>query len=170
MRKRKILIAGAGAAALLVATIGFTYAQTAPSKAEQHRAVIDVAASKLGVSGDQLEQALKEARKDLGPKPGAKIAKVTRDELNVAAKALGLADAKALRTELAGTTLTAVAQMHNVPVATVANAIKADIDAKIDALVTAGKLKADKAAAMKTKAHTKVDALMTHEFKARASS
>jgi hypothetical protein len=164
---RTILIAGAAAAVLLAATIGFSYAQSAPTKEQEHRAVIDVAAVKLGIDGDALAQALKDARKDLAVKHGLQLGKLVRDELTVAAKALGLADAKALRKELAGSTLTAVAQKHNVAPTTVANAIKADIDAKIDALVTAGKLKADRAAELKTKAHSRVDALMTREFKAK---
>jgi hypothetical protein len=85
----------------------------------------------------------------------------------VAAKAIGLADAKALRKELAGSTLTAVAQKHNVAASVVATALKADVNARIDAQVTAGKLKAERAATLKTKAAARVDALMTREFKAK---
>lgn len=165
-----LVIAGSAAAVLLAATLGLTYAQSAPTKEQQKQAIISDAAAKLGVNADALAQALKEARKDLGHKHAVQVGKLVRDELTVAAKALGLADAKALRAELRGSTLTAVAQKHNVAPATVASAIKADIDAKIDAQVTAGKLKADRAAALKTKAHAKVDALMTHEFKAKGAA
>jgi len=152
-----------GAALLLCASVGFASAQSnAPAK----QAVIDDAAAKLGLTGDQLRDALKQARKELG----TRVRVVVKDELTVAAKAIGLADAKALRKELAGSTLTAVAQKHNVAPATVSNAIKADIDTKIDALVSSGKLKADRAAALKTKAHARVDALMTRQFKAKAAA
>src|SRR5215216_7363884 len=167
---KKVLLGIAGTAVLLTATLGFSFAQSAPTKAQEKRPVIDRAASKLGISGDQLAEALKEARKEVAVKRGLQLGKVVRDELTVAAKAVGLADAKALRKELAGSTLTAVAQKHNVAPATVANAIKADLDARIDALVAAGKLTAERAATLKTREHAKVDALMTREFKARVSS
>ena len=87
----------------------------------------------------------------------------------MAATALGIADVKTLRQELAGTTLTAVAQKHSVPAATVAAALKADVDARIQALVTAGTIKADRAAALKLKADAKVDTFMTRQFKAAKS-
>jgi hypothetical protein len=167
---KRFIVAAAGAAALVVGTLGVSYAQSAPTKQQQHRAVIDLAASTLGLTGDQLAQALKDARKELGVRVGLRLGNLRRDELNVAAKALGLADAGALRAELAGSTLTAVAQKHNVAPATVSNAIKADLDARIDALITAGKLKAERAAALETRAQARVDALMTHQFKARVSS
>ena len=170
MHMRKVLFAVAGATALVAATLGMSYAQSAPTQVQQHRAIIDDAAAKLGMSGDQLADALKQARKELGVKRGVQIGKVVRDELTIAAKAVGLDDAKALRAELRGSTLTAVAQKHNVAPATVSNAIKADLDARIDALVSSGNLKADRAATLKTKAHTKVDALMTKEFKSKASA
>ncbi|HLZ29381.1 MAG TPA: hypothetical protein VKV73_18855 [Chloroflexota bacterium] len=169
--KRSALAIG-GAALLLSATIGFSQAQTAtptPATAkQQHRAaVLDLAAAKLGVTSDQLTTALKDARKDLGARPGAAVlAKLARHELSVAATTLGIADVKTLRQELAGTTLTAVAGNHGVPAATVAAALKADVEARIQALLAAGTIKADRAAALKVKADAKVDALMTRQFKA----
>ena len=170
---KKFLIALAAGAVLVAATIGASYAQTAPtatptSQQKQKRAVIDDAAAKLGISGDALAQALKDARKELGAKPAQAIVKVVKDELDVAAKALGLADAKALRAELRGSSLTAVAQKHNVPPSTVANAIKADLNAKIDALVSSGKLKAERATTLKQKASERVDKLMTRRVQSEA--
>ena len=166
--KRGALAVG-GAALLLSATIGLTQAQAATTPAQQQRqAVVDLAASKLGLTADELSSALKQARKDLGhnqAKP--QIGKLVKQELTLAAKTIGLADVKALRVELAGSTLTAVAQKHNVQPSTVAAALKTDVDAKIQALVTAGSIKADRAAKLEQKAETKVDALMTHQFKAR---
>jgi uncharacterized protein YoaH (UPF0181 family)/lambda repressor-like predicted transcriptional regulator len=170
---KKILIALSAGAVFVAASIGASYAQTAPTPTpgsqhkQQKRAVIDDAVAKLGISGDALAQALKDARKELGAKPGQAIVKVVRDELDVAAKALGLADARALRAELRGSSLTAVAQKHNVAPSTVANAIKADLNAKIDALVSSGKLKAERATTLKQKASERVDKLMTREFKAK---
>ena len=93
---------------------------------------------------------------------------VRHAELGVAAKTLGLSDVKALRAELGGTTLTAVAQKHNVAPATVASAIKADLDTKVDGLVAAGQLKAARGAKVKSRVEARVDRLMTREFKAKS--
>jgi hypothetical protein len=170
--KRGALAIG-GATLLLSASIGFSQAQSAtPSTAndserrQHHAAVIELAAAKLGLSSDEVSTALKEARKDPGRGQGhPQVGKLIHQELSVAATALGIADVKALRKELAGTTLAAVAQAHHVPASTVAAAIKADVDARLQALVTAGKLKAERAATLQVKADAKVDAFMTHEFK-----
>jgi hypothetical protein len=167
---KRLALAIGGATILLGASLGLSYAQSAtPSPAaQQKRAIIDDAAAKLGISGDALIQALKEARKELGQKHGLQVGKLVKDELDVAARAIGLADARALRQELRGSTHTAVAQKHNVAPATVAAALKADLNTRIDGLVTAGKLKAERAAALKTKVAERVDALMTREFKGKA--
>ena len=104
---------------------------------------------------------------------GAKVhplAHVRHAELQVAASALGLADARALRKELAGTTLTAVAQEHNVLVSTVSDAISADLTAKIQAAATDGTIKPARATKLTQKLSTWVDKFMTHEFKAAKTS
>ena len=137
----------------------------ADTSKQQHAAVINLAATKLGLSGDELTQALTDARKDLGLNQHPQLAKLVRQELGVAATTLGYADAKATRKDLSGTTLTALAAKHNVPAATLASAIKADVDGKIQALVTTGKLNANRAASIKVKADAKVDAFMTRQFK-----
>ena len=93
-----------------------------------------------------------------------------RDELQVAAKTLGFADVRALRTELAGSTLTAVAQKHNVPSTAVSAAIMADISAKLQAAVAAGQLKAERVPALTQRAQDRVTALMTHQFPALNTS
>jgi hypothetical protein len=168
--KRGALAVG-GTALLLSATIGFSQAQTATptattatDKKAQHAAVLDLAAAKLGLTSDQLTTALQQARKDLGiNQGGVKVAKLVHQELSVAAKTLGIADVKTLRKELAGTTLTAVAGNQ---ASTVAAAIKADVNARIQALVTAGTIKADRAAALTVKADARVDTFMTRQFPA----
>ena len=163
----RMLAAAGGAAVLLSAALGVTYAQSAPTpKQQQHQAVISDAAAKLGLSADQLQQALTQARKDIGVNEGRArpLARIRADELAVAAKTIGDADARALRTELAGTTLTAVAQKHNVQPSTVSNAITADLNAKIQAAVTAGTIKPERATKLQQKAADKVNALMTRQF------
>jgi len=162
----RTLVIMSGVLALFGATLGLSYAQSGTPTPKQ--SIIEDAAAKLGVSSTDLAQALKQARKEFGNKHALHLGKLVKNELNVAAKAIGLADAKALRAELRGSTLAAVAQKHNVAPATVATAIKNDINTRIDALVTSGKLKADRAATLKQRAAERVDALMTREFKARS--
>jgi hypothetical protein len=157
--KRAALSIG-GAAALLLASASFGFAQPAPT----HRTVIDDAAAKLGLSGDQLAQALREARTELGVRASVRLDR--KHALQVAATTLGLPDVVSLRKELAGTTLSAVAQQHGVQPAAVASAINADLAAQVDAQVAAGKIKPPRGAALKQKLATRVDALMTRQFKA----
>jgi len=164
----RTLAIAAGVLALFGATLGLSYAQTTTTTPNQKQSIIEDAAAKLGISSTDLANALKEARKELGNKRGVRIRELVKAELDVAAKAVGLADAKALLAELRGSTLTAVAQKHNVAPATVATAIKNDINTRIDALVSAGKLKAERAVTAKQKAAERVDRLMTREFKARS--
>lgn len=171
---KRAALALASAALLLIGGAGLSLAQTAtptspPASGQATapkaaRAVIDDAAAKLGLSGDQLAQALKEARRELGARSTVRLAR--QRALDVAAHALGLADARALRKELAGTTLTAVAQKHGVAPATVSAAIVADLNAQVDAQVAAGKLTAQRATTLKQRLATRVDALMAHQFKA----
>jgi hypothetical protein len=163
LRIRIVILAGT-LTALLVATSAVGFAQST-EKQQKKDAIVSLAAAKLGLTSDQLEEALKQARKDLGAQGGFKLGKLVRDELNVAASTLGIADVKTLRQELRGSTLTAVAQKHNVAPATVASAIKADLNAKIDAMATSGSLKPERATKLKERAATKVDAFMLHEFK-----
>ncbi len=162
-------VALGGAVLLFSGTMSFSQAQTATPSATHARqqSVMELAAAKLGLTGDQLSSALKEARKDLGVNQGVpKAGKLVHHELSVAATALGIGDVKTLRSELAGSTLAAVAQKHNVQLSTLAGALKADVDAKIQAMVAAGTLRRDHAGTLKLKAEAKVDAFMTHQFKA----
>jgi hypothetical protein len=133
-RKRAALAFG-GAALLLCSTVGLSQAQSAaaakPTR-QQQQAVINLAATKLGLSGDQLSEALKSSRKDLGLRQRH----------------------AALATSRVGSPTP------------VANALKADIDSRIQAMITAGTLKAARATTLTHKAETKVDALMTRQFKA----
>ena len=167
--KRTALALG-GAALLLCSTVGLSQAQSAiaakPTR-QQQQAVINLAATKLGLSGDQLSEALKASRKDLGLRQGhAQVGKLVRAELSVAATTLNYPSLQAMRKDLEGTTLTALATSRIGSPTPVANALKADVDARIQAMVTAGTLKAARATTLTHKAEVKVDALMTRQFKA----
>ncbi|HEY1292275.1 MAG TPA: hypothetical protein VGJ60_04210 [Chloroflexota bacterium] len=164
-------------AVVLALGVGVSYAQStatptptaAQTAARQRRqAIIQDAASQLGLSADQLEQALVQARKDVGgPRP---LANLRKNELQVAARTIGLPDARALRTELAGTTLTTVAQNHNVQPQAVSAAIMADITSRLQADVAAGPIKANQVAPLTQRAQNRVTALMTHQFPVRKTS
>lgn len=160
-----------GAAILAFSGAGLSYAQSAPTSTSTSRAVIDDAAAKLGLTGDQLAQALKDARKELGA--GAPVHLDRKHALSVAAASLGFqnaSDVKALRGALAGTTLTALAQQRGIQPTVVASAIINDLDAQVDALVSAGKLNTNRAAHLKQKLSARVNTFMTHQFKAAKSS
>jgi hypothetical protein len=173
---KRFLLAAGGAAMLMGGALGVTYAQStatptpAPAPAsiattaqQRRQAILSDAASQLGISADQLQQALVQARKDVGGNIRP-LASLRRDELQVAAKTIGLPDVKTLRTQLAGTTLTAVAQNHNVQPSTVSAAIMADITSKLQADVASGQLNANQVAAVTQRAQNRVNALMTHQF------
>jgi hypothetical protein len=85
------------------------------------------------------------------------------NELRVAAEFIGI-DRKQLRTELTGTTLTAVATAHGVAPAELARVLKADVDAKIDVAVAAGQWSAALGAKLKDRVAARVDKLMTRTF------
>lgn len=92
------------------------------------------------------------------------LAHVRHAELQLAATTLGLADVKALRKELAGSTLTAVAQKHNVAPSTVSAAITADLNSRIQAAASAGTIKSARATRLTQKVPARVDKLMAHQF------
>ena len=161
------------AALLLLASVGISVAQSTPiptptsNSNSKARAVIDDAAAKLGLTGDQLAQALRDARRELGV--GSAVSFSRAQAVAAAATALGLADTKALRQQLSGTTLTSVAQQKGIDPATVANAIKANLNGQVDAQVGSGKLSASRAVTLKQQLSARVDALMSRQFKAAKS-
>ncbi|MBV9600506.1 MAG: hypothetical protein JOZ87_27155 [Chloroflexi bacterium] len=171
---KRVLMAAGGAALLLLGALGVGYAQSTPAQtptatqtaAKQRRqAIISDAASQLGVSADQLQQALTQARKNVGGR-ARPLADLRKDELQVAARTLGVSDVKALRAQLAGTTLTAVAQTHNVQPSSVSAAIMSDITSKLQADVAAGSVNANQVATLTQRAQNRVNALMTHQWPA----
>lgn len=161
-----MLLAGASVGVINAQTASSTPVSSPGSTAQQHhQAVLTQAAHILGIPESQLQQALQQARKDVGG--GAlhqfRLAKVVRAELSVAANSLG-ETSQQLRQELKGNTLTAVANAHNVAPSTVSAAITGDVNAKIDAAVAAGKLNANQAAKLKAKVPNEVSTLMTRNW------
>jgi hypothetical protein len=110
---------------------------------------ISTLASKLGVTTDKLQQALKDTQQEVGPVPpfvfGKPAAAVTiSDMLGPAARTIGISEDQ-LRKELAGKSLTDVARAHNLDPQVVANALKAARAQDIDQAVQSGKLTPDMA-------------------------
>jgi hypothetical protein len=137
------ILAIGGAALLAASSMGAVYAQAAPP------------------AGTTVTQPA--TSPTTGKHQGNRLRKFMHNEVRVAAEFIGI-DRKQLRTELTGTTLTAVATAHGVAPAELARVLKADVHAKIDAAVAAGRLSADQAAKLKERASTRVDALMTRTF------
>jgi hypothetical protein len=196
LRTRRAVLAAGGAALVGCATLGavalgVANAQSAPTFGpafatagaadvftydsaqlkDQHDKFITTLASKLGVSSDKLQQALKDTQKEVGPGPlmigfgapgigaqGAAIA-ITGD-LTPAAKVIGISEDQ-LRKELAGKSLTDVARAHNVDPQKVASEIKSVRRADLDKAVQSGKLPADMASTITSNLDQEVDMLMT---------
>jgi hypothetical protein len=81
-------------------------------------------------------------------------------QLGVAAQTIGISMDQ-LRTELANSSLTQVAQGHGADPAAVATAMKSASDSQVDAAVANGRLDAQQAAQRKGQAEQRVDQLMT---------
>jgi hypothetical protein len=140
--KRSVLAIG-GAALLAASCLGSAYAQAAPPAAPT-------------VSQPATQPTT-------GTHHGHRLRKFMHNELRVAAEFMGI-DRKQLRAELTGSTLTAVVTTHGVAPTELARVLKADVDAKIDAAAAAGRLSPDRAAKLKARVSTRVDAMMTRTF------
>jgi len=194
---KRTAVAGVAALTLVGASLGAVSAQQAPAtspnpaptapagprqgapgqqqqadRQQREQAFLAAVASKLGISAEQLQQAMDQARTELGmpqrgpggphggPQggPGRGEGRMGRG-LDAAAQALGVDQ---LRQELAGgQTLTQVAQAHNVDPTTVANALKQAANAHIDQEAAAGRIPADQVATARQRAAERIDQMMT---------
>ena len=193
---KRTAVAGVAALTLVGASIGAVAAQQAPTSPnpptapagprqgppgqqqadhqQREQAFIDAVAAKLGISSDQLRQAMDQARADVGmpqrgpggPQGGPQGGPGRGEGrmgggLDAAAQALGVS-ADQLRQELAGgQTLTQVAQAHNVDPSTVANALKQAANAHIDQEAAAGRIPADQVDTAKQRAAERIDQMMS---------
>ncbi len=176
----------AGGAVLIVggAAIGVASAQqptptpspgaTPPAQATPrpgYQAFLEALARRLGITTERLQQAITEARNDVGlpqrgPGFGFGFGKHGRGffpggvYFSVAAQAMGIS-VDQLRQELPGKSLAQVAQAHGKNPADVATALKSAINQRIDQAVAAGRLTADQANQAKQQAAQRIDQLMT---------
>ena len=147
--------------------------QQQADRQQREQQFVAALAARMGIPADRLQQAMDQTRTDLGiqersgpnggdrrqgggPNGGQRIG----GGLDAAAQALGISTDQ-LRQELQGTTLAQVAQAHNVDPTTVANALKAAANARIDQEAAAGRIPADQVATAKQQAAQRIDQMMT---------
>jgi transposase-like protein len=173
---RRLAVAGAAVLVLGGAAVGIAAAQAQPatptSQQTGYQKFIDALAKRLGISSQNLETAVTQARQDAGLPaaadgrgfPGA-MGRGGRGgprgglDLNAVATTLGITPQQ-LRTELPGKSLAQVAQAHGKTANDVATALKNASHTRIDAAVTAGKLTADQANTFKTQSDQRIDQLV----------
>ena len=176
--KRSVL---AGAAALVLAgsALGLAFAQQTPvptrppaqSDSGQpgarpgHQAFIDALARRLGITSERLQQAMTEARNEVGmPEhgPGGRGRGPGRGGIDraIAAQAIGISTDQ-LRQELPGKSLAQVAQDHGRSPSDVANALKNAANQRLDQEVASGRLPADQASQMKQQIAQRIDQIVT---------
>lgn len=174
---RRALVAGGVALLLGVATLGLALAQQTPtpgpatpsqSARPSYQAFLDALARRLGISTDQLQQAITDARNEVGlPAGRGKFGFGGRGhgfgklglDASVAAQAIGIS-VDQLRQELPGKSLAQVAQAHGKNPADVATALKNAAHQRIDQAVAAGRLSADQASQLKQQADQRIDQYM----------
>ncbi len=155
---------------------GVTGTQGADREAQQDNFLAALAA-KLNVTVDQLKQAMQQTRQELGipergqgghTKSGAQGGRGGPGiGLDAAARAIGI-EANQLRQELAGKTLADVARAHGVDPNTVGSALKNEAITRIDQAVTAGRLTAEQANAMKQSLDQRIDQQLNRQAPANA--
>ncbi len=188
----RTLVAGSAAVIIGGAAIGVAAAQQAPASnngtptTQQNRfdQFINALAAKLNITPDTLKQDIQQVRQEqglngprgdhgfgafgrFGERPGMHMA--LGQELQVVAKTLNIS-VDQLRQELQGHSLADVATAHNVQPSVVADALKADVNSRIDQAVTNGKLAADRASTLKQRADARIDQLMTQTIPPRPAN
>ena len=180
---KRTMVAGVAALTLVGTSLGVVAAQQAPTapgqpapgqqrddRQQHQQQFIAALAARLGITPEQLQQAMDQTRTDLGvPERGPNGSGGPRGGgeqrmgggLDAAAQALGVS-VDQLRQELAGDqTLTQVAQAHNVDPTTVANALKQAANTRIDQDAAAGRLPSDQVESAKQRAAERVDQMMS---------
>ena len=188
---KRTVVAGAAALTMVGAALGAAGAQqtptpspspTAPAPAtrapagQDHREqFLNALAAKLNVTPDRLRQAIEQTRQELGlpDRPaggfgGPRGGRVGAG-LDAAAQAIGIS-VEQLRQELPGRSLADVARAHNANPTTVANALKAEANARIDQAAAAGRIPSDQVAAAKQRAAEAIDQKMTQQVPAASPS
>jgi hypothetical protein len=172
----RIAIAAGAVLVLGGSAVGIAVAQTQPTptptaQQQGYQKFIDALAKRLGVSSQQLQSDISQARQDAGlpanggfgrgpgapggPRPGFRPFL----DLQVAATAIGITPDQ-LKSELQGKSLAQVASAHGKSGADVATALKNATNARIDQAVANNRLPADQAATQKTNVDNRIDQLV----------
>jgi hypothetical protein len=185
------LLAAAGALIVGAAAIGTALAQRTPTPAtaagqaapsaqrEQPRRMLELVASKLGVTPERLQQAFTEARQELGwhRGPGGP-ARERRGEIRERVRGMmqrGMEivageihiSVEQLRSELPGSSLAAVSRNHGVDPQQVANALTNAANQRIDAAQAEGRMTLDRATRLKQRTTDLIQRMMDRQLPAR---
>ena len=189
---KQTALAGVAALTIVGAALGVAGAQQAPTASpspapgnraptgqarvdhqQRHEQFLNALAAKLNVTPDRLRQAMEQTRTELGLPdraaggPGRPGGGRFGPSLDVAARAIGIS-ADQLRQELATRTLADVAQAHNANPTTVATALKAEANSRIDQAAAAGRIPSDQVAQAKQRAAEQIDQKLTQQVPAGA--
>jgi hypothetical protein len=178
---KRALLAGGTALVLTGGAIGLVSAQQTPTPPPATpgqnaparpgpQAFIDALARRLGITSERLQQAMTEARQEVGlPDRGGKhgfgpggpggprgFGPGRGVDASVAAQAIGITPEQ-LRQELNGKSLAQVAEAHGKNPADVATALKNAANQRIDQAQSAGRLTAEQAAQAKQQVSQHID-------------
>jgi hypothetical protein len=174
--RRAMLVSGA-AVILAVAAISVASAQqppapspAAPGQAAQpgqrQQAFLEALSRRLGIPTDRLQQAIIEARTEVGMRPGFGFGRGEGGHrfgrgvnASVVAQAIGIT-VQQLRQELPGKSLAQVAEAHGRNPADVATALKNTVNQRIDQRAATGRLTAERATQLKERRAQRIDQLM----------
>ena len=170
---RRVLVAVCAVLVMGGLAVGVAAAQATPTPTGQgqngYQAFVDALARRLGISSPNLQQAISQARSDVGLPAngqgfpggphGGRGGPGGGADLTTAAQAIGI-PADQLRQELPGKSLAQVAQAHGKNPTDVANALKNAAHQRIDQAVTAGRLTADQANQQKSQVDQRIDQQM----------
>lgn len=151
------------------AAIGLAQASPTPGAAPgavispERQQFLDAVAKRLGITTQQLQEAIAGARTDVGaraPGPGQRDGRHAA-MYGLAAQTIGITPQQ-LRQELPGKSLAQVATAHGKNPADVATALKNAANGRIDQEVTAGRLTTDQATQQKSAVDQRIDQGMNH--------
>jgi len=181
------ILAAVGALVVGAAVIGTALAQQTPTpstaagqQARGPQQFLNLVASKLGVTPDRLQQAFQEARQELGiqqgpggfgrhgrgPEGRERVRGMMQEGLQIVADQLHIS-VDQLRTELPGSSISAVSRNHGADPVQVATALANAASQRIDTAVASGRITADQAARMKQRVGEMIQRLMDRELPMR---
>jgi predicted DNA-binding protein (UPF0251 family) len=164
---RRIAVASVAVIVLGGAAVGIAAAQAQPATPTSgYQKFIDALAQRLGISSQQLQTDITQARQDAGlpanggfgygrggPRGGFGL------DFNAAATAIGITPQQ-LKQELPGKSLAQVAQNHGKTAQDVINALTTSADQRIDQAVSSGRITSDQGNTRKTNVSQRINQLV----------